>query len=378
MIYLDNAATTKPYPEVVATVQQWLTAPPGNPSSLHQGGRRMRGAIDQARSELAALLGCEAKELVFTSGGTESVQAALVGAFLAAGGQGSVVVSAVEHHAVLHTCEWLEGLGARVVKVGVDRAGRVRVDELLSALEPDTRVVSLMAVNNELGTLQPVREVARLVRARLPQVVVHSDMVQALGVVDLGPDLLGVDLASFSAHKVHGPQGVGLLYVRQGARWTPVLRGGAQERDRRAGTENVAGIAGFGAAAKRLSGTREHRLRLLARLRQQFLRALEGIPGVWVNSPPDASPAIVNVSFSGVRNDTLLMRLDMEGVAASAGAACSAGSLEPSHVLLACGLPRERVASAVRFSFAEDTREEDVRRAAETLARVVLELRKTI
>ncbi|MCL6631040.1 MAG: cysteine desulfurase [Alicyclobacillus herbarius] len=376
MIYLDHAATTAPYPEVVEAMQACLSGPPGNPSSLHQYGRRMRAAIDEARLDLARLIGCKARDLVFTGGGTEAVQAALVGAFLAAGGKGHVVVSAVEHHAVLHTCDLLEALGARVTQVDVDEAGRVDVSRLLCAIEADTCVVSLMAVNNELGTIQPVREATAAIKAKHPEVVVHSDMIQALGIIDLGPDVMGVDLASFSAHKVHGPQGVGLLYIRQGTRWTPVLRGGAQERNRRAGTENVPAIVGFGAAARRLLQTGPERREHIRAVRDRFCRGLAQIPGVSMNTPTDASPAIVNVSFAGVRNETLLMRLDLEGVAASAGAACSAGSLEPSHVLSACGLPEDRVRSAVRFSFSEDTQETDIERALQILASVLADLRR--
>jgi cysteine desulfurase len=374
VIYLDNAATTQLHEEVAAAMEPYLGGPPGNASSIHGFGRRARSAIDDARSHLAALLGCEAGELVFTSGGTESVHAALFGAFLAAGGKGHIVTSQIEHHAVLHTCDFLESLGAQVTRVGADAAGRVDVDELLAAIRPDTCLVSLMAVNNELGTVQPIEALCRAVKERYPHVLIHSDMVQALGTLPLALDASGVDLASFSAHKIHGPQGVGLLYLRKGVHWTPVLRGGAQERERRAGTENVAGIVGFGAAAKRLAKTWADRQQHLAKLNEAFWTQIRELPNAVRNSPDDAVPAILNISFLGIANDTLLMRLDLEGVAASAGAACSAGSLEPSHVLLSCGLPEERVTSAVRFSFSDLTTLEEVDAAAVIVRSVVSDL----
>ncbi|MCL6515957.1 cysteine desulfurase family protein [Alicyclobacillus sp.] len=374
MVYLDNAATTPLLPAVHEAMAPYLEERFGNPSSIHRFGRQARAGVEAARRQVAQAIGAMPEEVVFTSGGTESIHLALVGAWLAAGERRHIVTSQAEHHAVLHTCRLLEQLGAEVTRVRPRPDGGVDADEVLGALRPDTGVVSLMRVNNETGAVTAVDAIARAVKARNPDVVVHSDMVQALSALPVELKQSAVDLASFSAHKVHGPKGVGALYVRRGSRWQPVLVGGNQERGRRAGTENAAGIVGFGAAVAHLAEDPEHGARV-RRARDAFLEGLAGLAGVVWNSPASGVPTILNLAFSGVRADILLMRLDLEGVAASAGAACTAGSLEPSHVLMASGHPEDRVRSSVRFSFSALTSPEDAARAGRTVRRVVEVLR---
>lgn len=379
LIYLDNAATTPIHPDVVAAMMPYLTDHFGNASSIHAFGRRARAAIEAARADLAALIHCQPDEIVFTSGGTEADQSALVGAFLAARettNRTHVVVTAIEHHAVLDTCDLLRRLGAQVSLIAPQPDGIVRVADVLSALRPDTVLVSVMGVNNELGTVQPVEQVAAAVKAVDARVLVHSDQVQALAALPVSLTAMGIDLASFSAHKVHGPKGVGALYVRRKTHWQPAWMGGAQERQRRGGTENVPGIVGFGAAAKRLhTGWAAHEAAVLES-RQAFLDGLNGIQDVRWNSPENAVPGILNLAFADVRADALLMRLDVEGVAASAGSACTAGSLQPSHVLLACGRTEAETSQAVRFSFSELTDAAAARTAGNVVRRVVEELRR--
>ncbi|MDQ0190520.1 cysteine desulfurase [Alicyclobacillus cycloheptanicus] len=378
MIYLDNAATTPLHPDVFRAMAPYLQEAFGNPSSLYALGRSARKAVEAARAQVAAFAGCKTGDIVFTSGGTEADHAAMVGAWLAGRSQGRnhIVTTAIEHHAVLDTCAFLESLGAQVSYVAPQANGVVRVEDVLAHLRPDTAVVSVMAVNNELGTLQPIRELAAQVKQRDPDVMVHTDCVQAAGVMPLALGDSQVDLAALSAHKVHGPKGVGALYVREGTRWRPVVHGGNQEHKRRAGTEHVAGIVGFGAAAARLSANWAGHLAHLDKLRDTFVRGLAEIPDVQVQSPPEGAPTIVNVRFLGVRNDRLLMRLDLAGVAASAGSACTAGSLEPSHVLLACGHDREVAQQSVRFSFSELTTAEEIEDAIAIIAREISQLRQ--
>nr|WP_284200154.1 cysteine desulfurase family protein [Alicyclobacillus sacchari] len=313
---------------------------------------------------MAEWLDCDPRDLIFTSGGTEADNAALVGAYLARQqDRKHIVASAVEHHAVLHALSFLESLGAKVTLVPVDRRGFVDPADVVHALQPDTALVTVMAVNNELGTVEPVDEIARLVKRRDAQIIVHSDMVQALPVQRIGLARSDLDMATFSAHKIHGPKGIGLLYVRKHTPWQPILYGGNQELKRRGGTENVAGAIGFAAAVDALRDRFADHVAHLAALRDAFWASLADEPGVHRLSPPDAAPSILNVAFAGVRNDVLLMRLDLEGVMASAGSACTAGSLEPSHVIQACRLD-EHVREAVRFSFSWQNTMEEVEQAA--------------
>lgn len=363
MIYLDNAATTPVLPEVRAAMLPFLEAEYGNPSSTHQAGRQVRQAIEAAREHVADWLGCAAAEVVFTSGGTEANVSAIVGAWLAnrSAGRTHLVTTAIEHHSVLEPAAFLESLGARVTYVRPQADGVIRIEDVLAAVSTETAVVSVMAVNHELGSIQPVRAIADAVHAQYPGVVVHSDMVQSAATLQLSVHDAHVDLAVVSAHKLHGPKGVGALYVAPGVRWQRVLPGGNQERKRRAGTENVTGIVGFGAAAAaRQANLAAHAKQHLDTLYAAFTAGIGNIPDVTVNTPAHGTHAIVNVRFSGVRNDRLLMRLDLAGVAAAAGSACTAGSLEPSHVLLACGQPVAHVLEALRFSFSDQTTVDEV------------------
>ncbi len=373
MIYLDNAATTRLHPEVLAEMMPFLQQDFGNPSSVHQLGKRAKQAIENARRTFATWLHCLPNELVFTSGGTEAIHAALLGAILASRRR-HIVASAVEHHAVLHTLELLQRLGATITLVAPDETGRIQVDDVLAAMQPDTCCVSMMAVNNELGTIMSVAQLAKAVKKQDSRVLFHSDMVQALGTMPHHLAESAIDFASFSAHKIHGPKAVGGLFIRSGVPWLPVMRGGAQEHKRRAGTENVAGIVGFGAAIARIQDHFSDRMAHLSAVKQQFQAGLASIPGLVWNSPADGVPTIANVAINGIRNDTLLMRLDLAGIAASAGSACTAGSLEPSHVLRACGFSEERIGQSLRFSFSEDTTLEDVIEAAHSVRQIVSSL----
>lgn len=379
MIYLDNAATTPLLPQVRAAMVPYLDEHYGNPSSIHRLGREARRAVETGRERVALLLGCRVEEVVFTSGGTEANESALVGAWLAACKEGrtEVVTTAIEHHAVLEPCELLASFGAKVTYVRPRPNGEVVVEDILAAVNDRTALVSVMAVNNELGSVNDVATIAASVHKLYKDVTVHCDMVQAVSMQRLHLNETGVDLAAISAHKLHGPKAVGALYVRTGVAWQPVLRGGNQERRRRAGTENTPGVVGFGTAADLLVTSFDHQLSHLEKLRSAFLEGISAIPDVVVNSPHDASPAIVNVCFNGVPNDRLLMRLDLAGVAASAGSACTAGTLEPSHVLVACGRSATDVHSSVRFSFSGATLEEDVHRAVRILSEEVKVLRQT-
>lgn len=365
LIYLDNAATTPLATEVREAMMPYLTESYGNPSSLHEVGRRSRQAVEQARRTIAGWLACDPHDILFTSGGTESDAAAITGSFLARREtRPHIVTSAIEHHAVLHTLSFLESLGAHVTRVPVDKHGRVQVEDVLQALRPDTGLVTIMAVNNELGTIEPIREMVDAVKAVDSEIVVHSDMVQALPFIRSPIKESGVDLATFSAHKIHGPKGVGLLYIRKQTPWTPYLHGGNQEASRRGGTENVAGIVGFAAAVNVLARRFDADVSQMKKVKTTFWSRLSQRHEVIRLSPEDGAPTILNVAFPGVRNDVLLMRLDLAGVAASAGSACTAGSLEPSHVLEACG-HEARLREAIRFSFSGDTTEEEALRAAD-------------
>ena len=377
MIYLDNAATTSLAEEVVEAMQRFETMEYGNPSSTHQFGRAARHAVEQARADVAAWMGAQTDEVVFTSGGTESINTALIGAFLMgqASGRKHFVTTAVEHHAVLHTCDFLRSLGASVTLVAPQADGRVRVQDVVAAVRGDTVCVSVMSVNNELGTIQPVRELANAVKQVNASILVHSDMVQSGGAAGFGLADSELDLASFSAHKLHGPKGVGALFIRRPVVFPSLLHGGEQEKARRAGTENVAGTVGFAAAARRLTQNGRGHIKHLQEIRDLFWDQLKSMPDVILNSPMDAAPSIVNVAFLGIKAETLLIRLDLAGVMASSGSACAAGSLEPSHVLLACGLEKNRIASSVRFSFSDFTTVEDAIQAGAIVRDTVQSLR---
>ncbi len=379
-IYLDHNATTPLAPEVFEAMRPYLTDQFGNASSIHWYGQVARAALEEARVSVARLINAQPGEIVFTSGGTESDNAALFGAVEAAQAQrpgrtAHVTTTTIEHHAVLHAAKALELRGARVTFIPVDSEGVADPAEVERAIISDTVLISVMHANNEIGTLQPVREIGRLARER--GITFHTDAVQSSGKVPMDVRALGIDLLSLSAHKLHGPKGVGALYVRKGTALHPLLYGGHHERDRRAGTENVAGIVGFGRAAElALERIRAESSRLAALRDRLELSILRRVPRARVNGA--AVPRLPNTSsirFEGVEGEGFVIACDLRGLACSTGAACSSGSLEPSHVLAALGLSREEARSTVRFSLGRDTTEQDVDAAADVVAEVTAHLR---
>lgn len=371
-IYLDHAATTPLRPEVRAAMEPYLSADGfGNPSSLHADGQRAKRALDAARDTLAQALGAQFSEITFTSGGTEADNAALVGVLLARGRGSHLVTTQIEHEAVRETARFLERLGFGVTFVPVDTQGRVAPQAVAEALTDRTALVSVMHASNEVGTIQPLREIADIVHAR--GAYFHTDAVQTFGQLPVHVRDLGADLLTVSAHKIYGPKGAGALYVRSGVPIEPLLHGGGQERERRAGTENVPAIVGFGEAVRRMLPEREAEATRLTKLRGLFLAALhQRIPQVVLNGhPTERLPNNLNVSFPGIDAETLLLALDRAGVSASAGSACTSGSIEPSHVLTAMGLPDEKVKSAIRLTLGRGTTLDEVHRAVHILADMV-------
>ncbi|MBD2844560.1 cysteine desulfurase [Paenibacillus sp. IB182496] len=379
-IYLDHAATTPLHPSVLAAMLEVLEGPPANPSSVHAFGRRARARVTAARDSLAERLGCRAEQLVFTSGGTESDNLALLGTAAAMRGRGRrhIVTSAIEHHAVLHTCERLEREGFDVTRVQPDAQGIIHAEQVAAALRPDTGLVSVMMVNNELGTIQPIADIGERVRAA--GVVMHVDAVQALGKLPLDLRKLPVDLLSLSAHKINGPQGVGVLYVAPRTSLHSQLLGGTQERGRRAGTENVAGIVGMARALELAEAGREaawQHAQLLQRTLLERLAERDDIEYAINGADAERVPHIVNLRLRGVGTESLLMNLDLEGVAAASGSACSSGSLRTSHVLQAIGMPELGASAAVRVSFGIGNTVEEIEYAADKLATICARIRTT-
>jgi cysteine desulfurase len=365
-IYLDHNATTPLAPEVLEAMLPFLREEYGNPSSLHWYGQRARAAAEDGRARVAALIGAEPSEIVFTASGSESDNMALRGtAGRAKRPRRRIVTTAVEHHAVVRTAEALGDEGHPVELLGVDAEGRVALNELREKVDERTALVSVMLANNETGVLQPVREAARLAHRR--GAIVHCDAVQAAARVPVDVAGLDVDLLTLSAHKIYGPKGVGCLYVRRGTLLAPLVRGGAQERNRRAGTVNVAGVVGFGAAATLARERLDSDAARLRELRDRLEAHLLALPGAARNGGEPRLPNTTNISFEGCEAEGLTMSLDLEGVAVSTGAACAAGGVEPSHVLKAMGLPPERVESSLRLSLGRATTEEEVDRAAEII-----------
>jgi len=380
-IYLDNAATTAPDPAVVTAMTRALTEEYGNPSSLHGKGLGAERLLTAARAAVARTLDVSPEEIVFTSGGTESNALALRGIAGRAGG-GHIVTTATEHSSVLTPLRRLAVGGYEVTELPVDREGRVTADGVAGALRPDTVLVSVMAVNNEIGTIQPLNEIGALLRRRSIEgrpVAFHVDAVQAWGKMSLRPREWSVDLMSLSGHKVHGPKGSGALYVRRGLQIVPLLGGGEQERGLRPGTENVPGIAGLGEAARLILEVGEAASARMSALRDRLRAGLSGIADVTANTPGDgAAPHILNVSFAGVRGETLLHRLEMDGIYTSTGSACHSHDPTPSHVLLAIGLDPHLAQNSLRFSLSRRTTAEEIDAAAEAVRRAVAELRTLV
>jgi cysteine desulfurase len=377
-LYFDYCATTPVHPEVRAAMLDTLEADFGNPSSMHWAGRRAAERVAQARAEVAAGIGCGPQEIYFTSGATEADNLALLGVMRQfEPGRAHLITSAVEHHAILHAAQELERAGYAVTYVPVDAGGRVDPEAVRQALRPDTALISLMLVNNEVGAIQPVAEVGALARAH--GVRLHTDAVQALGLLEVQVDRLNVDLLSLSGHKIYGPKGIGALYVREGVRVQPLIYGGAQEKSLRPGTENVPGIVGLGAAVRLTQQHKPEARVRLAGLRQALIRGLgERVPGVTVNGPAEqVAPHVLSVSFPKTDGEMLLVRLNGEGVAASLGSACTSHSIEPSHVLTAMGLPLEQIEGTLRISLGYPTQASEVDELLEILPGVVRRARAT-
>jgi cysteine desulfurase len=375
-IYLDHAATTPTHPEVLEAMVPFFSESFGNPSSIHFFGQESRAAVDEAREQIASLIGAQREEIIFTSGGTEADNLALKGVALANRQRGNhIITTSIEHHAVLRSCGSLEELGFLVTYLSVDGHGLVDPDEVRKAVRPGTILVSIMHANNEVGTLQPVKDIASIARER--GVYLHTDAVQTVGHMPVDVDALGVDLLSISAHKLYGPKGIGALYVRRGTRIVPFLHGGGQERGLRASTENTPGIVGFGKAAELAGKGAEGEASHLTSLREWLIQTLLArIPQLHLNGHPSQRlPNNVNVGIEFVEGEAVAVSLDLEGIAASTGSACTSHDLEPSHVLLAMRVPAVLARGSIRFSLGRTTTEEDVRRVADVLPRVVARLR---
>lgn len=382
-IYLDHAGTTPTDPRVLEAMLPYFTQLYGNPSSVHTVGQEARHALDNSRERVAKVLGCRSSEVVFTSGGTESDNAAIIGAATALRETGNhIITSSVEHHAVLHTCQYLENLGYEVTYLPVDQFGAVSPEKVYNATGARTTVVSLMYANNEIGTINPITEISQAVQKRGREldrtIVMHTDAVQAAGFLDLNVRSLGVDMMSLSGHKFYGPKGTGALFVKRGTPFLPLLLGGGQERERRSGTENIAGIVGLTAALELADAGRESASDRCALLRDRIIGDVSAtIPDASLNGhPSERLPNNVNLSFDGVEGESILLGLDMAGIAASSGSACSSGSLEPSHVLLALGQTAEQARSSLRITLGKDNTDEEVEYLLGVLQDLVARLRQ--
>jgi cysteine desulfurase len=372
-VYLDNSATTPVHPEVFEVMRPYFAEQFGNASSIHHHGQESRAAVEGARESVAALLGCQASEIVFTSGGTEADNLAIFG-LIAEGDH--VITSAVEHHAVLNACKHLESEGCEITYLPVDPQGQVDPDDVRRTLRPNTRLITVMMANNETGVLQPVEEIARI--AKQSEVYFHTDAVQAAGKIPLGVKKLECDLLSISGHKIHAPQGIGALYVRKGVPLAPMIYGGRHERSRRAGTENVPGIVGLGKAAQLArTGLARGDDTTMARMRDRLERALLEIESAGVNGAgAPRVPNTTNLHFDFIEGEALVIALDLKGLAVSTGAACSSGAIEPSHVLLAMGLTPDQARASIRFSLGKQNTDEEIGFAIGLVCESVARLRE--
>lgn len=376
-VYMDHAATTPLRPEALEAMLPYLITHYGNASSVYAYGRDARKALDEAREEIAAVIGANPREIIFTGGGSEADNLAIKGVALAYKSKGNhIVTSAVEHHAVLDTCKYLEKLGFQVTVVPVDENGMVDPKAVEEAITDKTILVSIMHANNEVGTIQPIQEISRIVKEK--GVIFHTDAVQSVGHIPVDVNDLGVDLLSFAGHKFYGPKGVGGLYVRKGIRFDPLIHGGGQERGHRAGTENVAAIVGMATALKLTAAEMDEEAARLTKLRDRLIDGIvERIPDVRVNGHrTQRLPNNVNVCFRYIEGESLLLNLDLQHVAASSGSACTSGSLDPSHVLLAMGLPHEIAHGSLRLTLGRDTTVDEVDYVLEILPGIVDKLRR--
>ncbi|MFC4769618.1 cysteine desulfurase family protein [Effusibacillus consociatus] len=376
-IYLDNSATTRPFPEVVETMTEVLTEYYGNPSSLHRKGMESEEKVDRVREDIAKTLRGKPAEIIFASGGTEANNLAIQGVARRYKNRGThIITSSVEHSSVLDVMKFLEGEGFRVTYLPVDENGRVSVADVEQALTDQTVLVSIMYVNNETGSIQPIQQIGQLLSSR-PKTLFHVDAVQAYGKIPLRVKEGKVDLLSISAHKLHGPKGIGALYAREGIDLVPLVYGGGQEKGKRSGTENVPGIVGFGAAVRKVFPQLEANRSRMQALRDLLITSIrDSIPEIRVNTPAEnAAPHIVNVSFPGVKGEVLVHALETEGVYVTTGSACSSREKKYSHVLKAMGLTEKELDGAIRLSLSSETGETDIHEAVRLLARIVGELR---
>ena len=359
-VYMDNAATTPVSLAVLEKMLPYFSECYGNANSIHSTGLDARKALNAARKKVAAALNCNPEEVYFTSGGSESDNWALKGVAFANRKKGNhIITSAIEHHAILHTCEWMEKQGFEITYVPVDADGLVNPADVEAAITDKTILISIMAANNEIGTIEPIEEIAKIAHAH--HVLFHTDAVQAIGAIPVDVRAIGCDLLSLSGHKFHGPKGVGALYIKQGTRIDNLIHGGAQERGRRASTENVAGIVGMAEAIELATANIPEKAARISALRDQLIDGLTALPYVRLNGHRTKRlPGNVNVSVRFIEGESLLLRLDLAGVAASSGSACTSGSLDPSHVLLAIGLPHEIAHGSLRLSLSDTTTQEEV------------------
>ncbi len=378
-IYLDNAATTRVFDAVQQLMMETMREQYGNPSSLHTKGVEAERYVRQARERIARTLKVSEKEIVFTSGGTESNNMALIGGAMANRRAGKrILTTAIEHASVSNPVRFLEEEGFDVVRLPVDGDGIVSMEALREAMTPDTIVVSVMYVNNEIGSVQPVEEISRIIKAVNPRVLFHVDAIQAYGKYEIRPKKMGIDLLSVSGHKIHGPKGVGFLYLAERAKVRPLLLGGGQQQGRRSGTENVPGIAGLGLAAEMVYENVREKAEQMAAMKAQFVQGVEAIPGTKINGKTgrDSAPHIVSVSFEGIRSEVLLHALEAKGIYVSAGSACSSNKSTVSATLKAIGLPGSLLDSTLRFSFGAFTTAQEISETLDVLAEVLPLLRR--
>lgn len=376
LIYLDNAATTKVYPEVFEAMKPYFMEDYGNPSSIYGFAARSKKAVDDARKTIADFIGAKENEIYFTGGGSESDNWALKAAVEGYKKKGNhIITSKIEHHAILHTCEYLEKNGYEVTYVDVDENGVIRLEELEKAIKPETVLISVMFANNEIGTIQPIKEIGEI--AKKHGVLFHTDAVQAYGHVPIDVKELNIDMLSASGHKTGGPKGIGIMYLKNGLKIGSFIHGGAQERNRRAGTHNVPGIVGLGKATELAAKSLEERASYETRLRDRLIdHILEKVPYARLNGHrTNRLPNNVNISFQFIEGESMLILLDQQGICASSGSACTSGSLDPSHVLLAIGLPHEIAHGSLRLTLSEETTEEDVDFVIEQVEKNVTRLR---
>ena len=376
MIYLDNAATTKTAPEVVDAMLPYFSEYYGNASTIYGLGAESKKAMDHARQTIADSLGAKPEEIYFTAGGSESDNWALKATAEAYASKGKhIITTKIEHHAILHTCEYLEKRGFEITYLNVDRDGLISLDELKTAIRPDTILISVMFANNEIGTIEPIAEIGEI--AKEHGVLFHTDAVQAYAQVPINVDEMHIDMLSASGHKLNGPKGIGFLYIRKGVKIRSFVHGGAQERSRRAGTENIPGIVGLGAAVERAMRIMDSKTQREIELRDYLIGRLENeIPHCWLNGHRTKRlPNNINFSFLFIEGESMLIMLDMKGICASSGSACTSGSLDPSHVLLAIGLKHEEAHGSLRLTLSEDSTKEEMDIVAEEVKKIVQRLR---